>query len=297
MRRARAGFVLLLLILLSSAGCTTKIAYNYAHWWANWTVDDYIDLNREQKAFFKSEFRQLHQWHRQTQLPLYVSFLKQTQAQLSAPSVSAETLHQQILATQSLLENSKQQATAPLAELLESLSAKQRDKLLATLQKETAKYRKKNTYKNDDKRHKVQQKSMGRFVKKWLGPLSKQQKQRIQEWSVQTRPMAELDAGQQQLWQEKFSSAIASEQADAIKLFLDDYLLDDESLWTAEYRQNVEYNRSLIRELLIDLLNNRSDKQRRHLDKKLQRLIEDFQQLGNKVSMRQPTPNGRQALG
>ncbi|UTW46282.1 hypothetical protein KFE80_05185 [bacterium SCSIO 12696] len=276
---AKSRLLLIVALLLLVGGCTTKIAYNYAHWWANWAVDDYIDLDQDQKAFFKKEFRQLHRWHRQTQLPLYVDFLQRLRTELSEPEITPELIHQQALATQQLMENSKQRANTPLAELLVSLSSEQSDKLLVTLKKETQKYLKKNTFKSDKKRFKARQKSMERFTKKWLGPLSKQQKQRISSWVTDVRPMAELDANQQTLWQEKFAVALASGQQSDIKQFLDDYLLDDESLWTPEYRQHTEHNRKITRELLADLLNSRSDKQKRHLDKKLKRLIKDFQEL------------------
>ncbi|MDM3869991.1 DUF6279 family lipoprotein [Porticoccus sp. W117] len=270
---------MLLLMLLVTAGCTTKIAYNYAHWWANWAVDDYIDLDREQKAFFKSEFRQLHQWHRETQLPLYVEFLEQLRTTLSEQQLTADSIHKQALATQQLMEHSKKKVTPALAQLLSSLSAKQADKLLKTLARETEKYLEENTYKTEEKRHKARRKAMTRFIKKWIGPLSREQKQLIEEWAQAMHPMAQLDADQQMLWQQKFADALAGAQQADIQIFLDRYLLDDESLWQAEYREQTEKNRRATRQLLANLLNSRSDKQRRKLDKKLNNLIEDFTQL------------------
>ena len=288
---AKKYLPLALVLLLLTGSCTTKIAYNYAHWWANWAVDDYIDLNREQKAFFKREFRQLHQWHRQTQLPIYTTYLQQLQTALSAETVTPEMLHQQAIEMQGLIDNSKREVVPALAQLLASLSAKQRSGLLQNLQTETEKYQKKNTHKTPEKSLKARQKSMGKFVKNWLGPLTKNQKEQIQQWSQQVQSTLDMDVRQQQLWQQKFSVALGASEQEEIATFLDRYLLDDSSLWQQDYRLRVTENRRLTRELLSNLLNSRTNKQRRKLNKKLHNLAEDFQQLAGKTATRQALAN------
>ncbi|MBA4284288.1 MAG: hypothetical protein C0434_01995 [Xanthomonadaceae bacterium] len=67
-----------LLLLLATVGCSTglKLAYDNLERLALWEVDSEIDLDDAQKAAFRDEFRALHQWHRQTQLPLYAADLR-----------------------------------------------------------------------------------------------------------------------------------------------------------------------------------------------------------------------------
>ncbi|MCV6604749.1 MAG: DUF6279 family lipoprotein [Porticoccaceae bacterium] len=286
----RKPLLLAFVLLLTLGGCTTKIAYNYAHWWANWAVDDYIALNREQKTFFKQQFRSLHQWHRQTQLPLYADFLNQFRSLLSS-DISADTLHQQALKAQALVDNSKQQVAAPLAELLASLTEKQTEALVATLAKETESRLKKSRKKTIEKRRKQQQKSMAKFARKWLGSLNKGQRKDIESWSQATHLTAEQDAHQQQLWQQKFTAALDHNNPGDIKAFLERYLLDDQELWQEDYRKKIRHNQKITRELLADLLNSRSDKQRRHLDRKLTALAKDFSQLAVKVATAKPVAN------
>lgn len=67
-----------LLLLLATSGCSTglKLAYDNLERLAVWEVDSEIDLDDAQKAAFRAEFRPLHHWHRQTQLPLYAADLR-----------------------------------------------------------------------------------------------------------------------------------------------------------------------------------------------------------------------------
>jgi len=63
------------LVLLS--GCSTlKLAYNQADEAVYWWLDSYVDLTDKQKPLAKDALRQLHQWHRQNQLPEYVALLQ-----------------------------------------------------------------------------------------------------------------------------------------------------------------------------------------------------------------------------
>jgi len=52
-----------------------RIGYDHLDTFALWTVDDYFDLEQEQKHDFRKRFDRLHEWHRHEQLPDYAVFL------------------------------------------------------------------------------------------------------------------------------------------------------------------------------------------------------------------------------
>jgi hypothetical protein len=52
-----------------------RFAYGQLDTFALWTVDDYFDLDPEQKHAFQKRFDRLHEWHRYEQLPDYAVFL------------------------------------------------------------------------------------------------------------------------------------------------------------------------------------------------------------------------------
>ena len=80
-RIARA--IVLALALAALAGCSTiRIGYPHLDTYASWTVDEYFDLDSQQKDEFRKRFARLHAWHRYEQLPDYAEFLAKTKARL-----------------------------------------------------------------------------------------------------------------------------------------------------------------------------------------------------------------------
>ena len=66
-----------------------KLAYNQAPDLAYWYLDDYLDLTGEQSLRVKASLSQLQAWHRQTQLPVYITALQQLQQQIPSDTTAA----------------------------------------------------------------------------------------------------------------------------------------------------------------------------------------------------------------
>lgn len=86
--KRRLGIISALLALaatLLASGCSTtgaaRLAYNQAPELAYWTLDGYADFNSTQSLQAKAALARWHDWHRQTQLPLYAATLHTLQAQ------------------------------------------------------------------------------------------------------------------------------------------------------------------------------------------------------------------------
>ena len=78
------------MLILSVQGCSTvRLAYNQAPLAAYWYLDDYMDFSEEQKPAVKAALNELHQWHRQTQLPAYIETLQKMQRQMTEPLTPA----------------------------------------------------------------------------------------------------------------------------------------------------------------------------------------------------------------
>lgn len=66
-----------------------KLAYNQAPDLAYWYLDGHLDLTGEQSLRVKASLNQLQAWHRQTQLPVYITALQQLQQQISSDTTAA----------------------------------------------------------------------------------------------------------------------------------------------------------------------------------------------------------------
>lgn len=72
---------LALTALVGLSGCSTlKVVYNSSDDLIYWWLDGYADLQGEQKPFTRDALTDLQRWHRQQQLPEYISLLKRMQA-------------------------------------------------------------------------------------------------------------------------------------------------------------------------------------------------------------------------
>jgi hypothetical protein len=67
--------------LLLLSGCSTlRLVYNQSDDLLYWWMDGYVDFQEEQKPFVRSALTDLQKWHRQQQLPDYITTLQELRA-------------------------------------------------------------------------------------------------------------------------------------------------------------------------------------------------------------------------
>jgi hypothetical protein len=102
-------------------GCSSiPLAYNNGPQLTWWWLDSYLDFNREQTPAVKQGLDQLFDWHRSTQIALYLPLLGSAQAQVSEPTTAAQACRWQDQARE-LLEPTLDRALNSAADVLPSL--------------------------------------------------------------------------------------------------------------------------------------------------------------------------------
>jgi len=90
-RKPIIGVLAVLLLVVGVQACSVvKIAYNQAIELSFWQLDGYFDFNDTQKLRVREELAKLHQWHRQTQLPVYIEALQRWQVWLPGEVTEAQ---------------------------------------------------------------------------------------------------------------------------------------------------------------------------------------------------------------
>ncbi len=87
MRLIHWPVILLLSCFINSCGLVQTI-YNNAPEVISWWLDDYFNFTQAQKNVLNPALVDLHDWHRQQQLPKYVSILKDLQNNVSKAQIS-----------------------------------------------------------------------------------------------------------------------------------------------------------------------------------------------------------------
>ena len=79
------------MLVVGLQGCgALRLAYNQSPLATYWYLDSYLDFNPTQRPLVKAALEDIHQWHRQTQLPLYIETLEKLQHQMPKDMSAAQ---------------------------------------------------------------------------------------------------------------------------------------------------------------------------------------------------------------
>jgi len=127
--------------LLLLSGCSSiYLAYNNGALLAWWWIDGYADFNREQTPLVKQNLDKLFDWHRATQLPLYLPLLGTAQAQVVEPMTATLACRWQDQ-TRALLAPTIERGIELAAEVVPTISESQFKHLEARYAKQLAELR------------------------------------------------------------------------------------------------------------------------------------------------------------
>ena len=270
----RLAAVLLALLLL--AGCGNTFLYNRLDWLIGWYVDDYVELSRAQEKVFQQRLRPVLDWHRREELALYAALLRQIEAD-SAASLDADTVRdwsrQLLLALERIEarlwplihEIGADLDQAQMAELFENIRARQRELEEEYLTRTDEEYAEDNFDR------------LSENLRDFLGPLSAAQEDQIARAAQAMRRLDQAWLEERRLWLKTLQRLSAREPGWQAAL---------RAAWaqrkerrTPRYHAHRRHNMDIIHALVADVLNARSERQDRHLQRELDSLRDDLQTL------------------
>lgn len=255
--------VILLVFIFSLAGCSLSFIYNRAHWWADWYLDDFVDLTSAQQELFEEKFKQWHLWHRTKQLPLYeaqFAAIKQ-QFEQGVGGLNQDALLEHVSAFENSWRELLLHIAPELAELAVSLSTEQKQQLLTNIRKNNQEKRQDWDEQSLEEKHQNFIERQIEQYQDWFGRLNKPQKQLIAEQSDLYVGNREEWLAYQDSWLNAFEQALfASDFVKVSHLIARPYDLRSEVL-----QQNVLRNRRLYVNTTHQLMLTLTDKQKRHL--------------------------------
>jgi hypothetical protein len=93
MHRLLHQLIVVLVVSLLLQGCSAvRLGYGNADSLARWWIDQYVDMSPEQDALARERLSRLLAWHRKTQLPDYVSILRQGQKFVAGQPTAGDAL-------------------------------------------------------------------------------------------------------------------------------------------------------------------------------------------------------------
>ena len=280
MSRWFTRLALFMALLLTVTACSrVGLAYRNLDLIIPWTLNDYLDINGEQKDWFNDRLNEHLNWHCTTQLPGYLDWLDRLKNMVQTNQVTDQALQQRAREAKAAIAETAREITPSAIELLQGLNDDQVADMDAAFVKDQRK--RQQQYLKPTLQQQIQERSerMEKRLNDWLGPLSETQRQRVQAWSRALGDQNQQWIANRAHWQNQFSEAVAQRNRPDFPKRIEQLLVDRESLWTPAYRQAFDKTEAQARSLLVDVMADSTATQREHLLRKIDRVKKDFSDL------------------
>ncbi|WP_342649437.1 DUF6279 family lipoprotein [Pseudomonas sp. REB1044] len=272
--------VLIVGLALTLGACTRiDLAYRNLDRLVPWSLGDYLDMNRQQKALLDERLKDHLAWHCKTQLPGYLDWLDKVRQMVADKAVTDQALQQRTAEARLAIGRVAEAITPSAAELLRDMSDAQVAEMRKAFSDDIAERQKE--YVDTPLPRQIEERAtrMHKRLKPWLGELSAVQRQRVMSWSQALGDQNREWIANRQAWQQQLLLAMDQRQTPAFEPRLAQLLQDKQSLWSPAYRAAFDNTERQARSLLVDLLQQSSTAQRQLLIERLGKVRQDFSQL------------------
>ncbi|QPK05944.1 DUF6279 family lipoprotein [Vibrio kanaloae] len=164
------------------AGCGTKFAYNNISWFAVSYIEDFVSLSNSQESELEERLDVLQQWHKETQLPLYISQLEVIQS-IARSDINSAFIVDQSEQVKHHIRSIVNKLAPDVYGLSMQLTLKQDNEFLKNFREKQQDYYEERLSLNDEDSRERYRSRIEDRLERWLGSVSKEQQQIISTWS------------------------------------------------------------------------------------------------------------------
>jgi len=274
------NLILVVAMISFLAACSlSTVAYNNAVPLLSWFIDDYFDLQDEQRDFAKARLGSLLAWHRNSELPEYRRLLEDAIRQCDGP-VTAEDVGHLYAKGKTFAARLGERALGDIADFLQKLDAGQIKAFEARLAKSNEKFEREHIRPPYEKRLEARTERYVENLESWLGTLVTEQRDYV-ELTLRRMPLTdEMRFAERKHLQAEFLAALKSRPAreeliEKVRVLM----LKPEQLRAADYRVETERWRREVPALVARVVDHATAQQRAHLQNKLRGYSEDIVEL------------------
>lgn len=277
MRSFQKLFIVSLILVLVSGCSANRFLYNRLDTFVNWWIDDYVDFSAEQQDDFDADLSVVLQWHRAEELPRYKVLITESLAALddgvAMPEATkiADDIDDAVSRIQA-------QFLSVLLAIAESMTDDQINEFLTKVDEDQLEYRDKRLSRSDDTYYRDSAESLEGLAKRLLGRLNKDQREEIAKASMELTRLDGLWHADRAKWGASLR-AILEDRSGPWREQIVALVDDRETQRIPKYVAAIDRNGDIILQLLVDVINQRTERQDRHLRSFLGDLIDDIDAL------------------
>jgi hypothetical protein len=273
--------VLVLLLILSLSGCGVRFLYSQLDWLVPWQLRDYVSLDDPQKSVLQTLVAERLDWHCQTQLPRYADWLRQVESDLRSQQVSVDWLSERADEAAAFWASLMRELSIDASVILGQATDAQLQELFSNLDARTREQM--DQFVNRPERVLLQERAerMEQRLRRWFGPMNTKQRARIASWSEDLGLFADDWLENRGRWQARFRHALteARVRPETLQRALEALLVQPETAWPPEYTELLAHQRQAVWNLLADLYDLSTARQRTRLLSRVEGLARDFERL------------------
>lgn len=265
---------LLLLLLLTLAGCSTRFFYNRLDFLVPWHLRDYVSLEREQRALLDRELAGFLDWHRQQELPRYHQLLAQARERLD-DGFTQEDAAFLTGEAQRALDRLQWRSLEWMLPLGQSLTDEQILEFIASLREQQSEYQEKYLERDEQQYRDDACERLDDNVRRFLGRLEQAQKERLHRACGELIRSDHLWLASRAAWIEELEGLLLQREPGWQQRLRDSLASRDERL-PEGYREAWTHNLGVLQLAVVEVIARRSERQDQHLARELGRLQADL---------------------
>jgi hypothetical protein len=259
--------------------CSSTFTYNQLDWLIPWYMDDYVDLDRDQKDILKVKLDPLLRWHRYQELDEYITILDRIEQDLEK-KVTTESVQSWVAEIRQAGNRVEISFLKMTLELGVSLNDEQVNEFRESLRQSQQDYEEEYLDRDAKKYSKDSYKSLSKNLRRFVGRLTPEQKLLLKQASDSLQRFDSAWLADRELWLQQLDTLLKREprwQQDIL-----DAHSNRERTRTPEYQSILRHNAQTLSEAIALLLNQLDEKQTKRLMKEIDDLRNDLQNLINK---------------
>ncbi|MEZ8061181.1 MULTISPECIES: DUF6279 family lipoprotein [Vibrio] len=243
------------------AGCGTKFAYNNISWFAISYIEDFVSLSNSQESELEERLDVLQLWHKETQLPLYISQLEVIQS-IARSDINSAFIVDQGEQIKHHIRSIVNKLAPDVYGLSMQLTPKQDNEFLKNFREKQQDYYEERLSLNDEDSRERYRSRIEERLERWLGSVSKEQQQIILTWSQEwINTNDSWRKYQNNTYQDL--SILMKKKTDLhiAQPIIMNLLLNNEAYYPQELESKLEKNMQTSAKFLVDIAAVSSDKQ------------------------------------
>ncbi len=252
---------LMLLVCFLFAGCGTKFAYNNISWFAVSYIEDFVSLSNSQESELEARLDSLQAWHKETQLPLYISQLEVIQS-ITRPDMNYAFIVDQSEQVKNHIRAIVNKFAPDVYALSMQLSPKQDSEFLKNFREKQQDYYEERLSLNDEDSRERYRNRIEERLERWLGSVSNEQKQIIYTWSQEwINTNDNWRQYQNNTYQDLTTLMEKKSDLHIAQPIIMNLLLNNEAYYPDELESKLNKNMQTSAKFLVDIAAISSDKQ------------------------------------